>query len=63
MPMLRVRCVLCKELVATGLNVDYETFKDLTYTDRVLECPRCEKVQTWNLDDVDRSVFAKTSNK
>ena len=61
--MLKIRCVLCKQLVSTGLDVDYETFKDLTYTDRVLECPRCEKVQTWNLDDVDRSVFGKTSTK
>lgn len=57
MPMLSVRCVRCKRLVPTGINVTYETFKDMTYTEHVLECPSCEKVQTWNLDDVDRSIF------
>ena len=59
MPMLKVRCVLYKQWVPTGLDVDHETYKNLTYVDRVLECPRCEKTQTWNLDDVDRSVFKK----
>lgn len=63
MPILKVRCVLCKQWVPTGLDVDYETYKNLTYVDRVLECPRCEKTQTWNLDDVDRSVFGKPSGK
>ena len=63
MPTLKIRCVLCKQWVSTGLDVDYETYKNMTYTDRVLECPRCEKTQTWNLDDVDRSVFGNTPKK
>ena len=54
--MLSIRCVKCKRLIPTGLNIDYETYRDLTYTERTLECPTCEELQTWNLDDVDRSV-------
>jgi hypothetical protein len=61
MPMLRVRCATCRRLIPTGLDMDYETYKNLTYTERTLECPICEEIQTWNLDDVDRSVFAKPS--
>ncbi len=57
MPMLRVHCAKCKKLISTDLDVDYETFKNLTYTERTLECPYCEETQIWNLDDVDRSVF------
>ena len=63
MAMLRVHCVQCKRLVPTGIDVDYETFKDMTHTEHVLECPICEKVQTWNLDDVDRSVFGAPKNR
>ena len=55
--MLSVQCVRCKRAVPTGINVTYETFRDMTYTEHVLECPVCETTQTWNLDDVDRSVF------
>ena len=61
--MLVVRCVGCQQLVQTGISVSYETFKDMTYTEHVLECPNCEKVQTWNLDDVDRSVFGVPKRK
>ncbi|HYR33632.1 MAG TPA: hypothetical protein VEQ87_05015 [Burkholderiales bacterium] len=57
MPMLSVRCTKCRKLVPTELDVDYETFKNLTETERTLECPFCEEAQTWQLDDVDRSVF------
>jgi endogenous inhibitor of DNA gyrase (YacG/DUF329 family) len=63
MPILLVRCVQCRRAVPTGINVTYETFKDMTYTERVLECPVCEKTQTWNLDDVDRSVFGAPNKK
>jgi hypothetical protein len=63
MPMLVVRCVGCKRPVPTGINVTLETFKDMTYTEYVLECPVCEKVQTWNLDDVDRSIFGLPKRK
>ena len=31
---------------------------DLTYTERTTECTHCEALQTWNLDDVDMSVFS-----
>jgi endogenous inhibitor of DNA gyrase (YacG/DUF329 family) len=57
MPVLQVRCAKCRKLVPTDYNVDYETFKCLTETERTLECPFCEETQTWKLDDVDRSVF------
>jgi DNA-directed RNA polymerase subunit RPC12/RpoP len=57
MAMLRVRCTKCSRLIPTDYDVDYETFKSLTDTERTLECPHCEETQVWNLDDVDRSVF------
>ena len=59
MPMLSVRCVKCRKLIPTGLDVDLEAFKALTFTERTLECPNCDELQTWSLDDVDRSVFTK----
>ena len=59
MPLLHVHCSKCKKKISTDLDVDYETFKSLTYTERTLECPFCEETQVWNLDDVDRSVFKK----
>jgi len=60
MPLLSIHCAKCKKLISTGLDVDLETFKNLTYTERTLECPFCEEMQVWNLDDVDRSVFKKS---
>lgn len=59
MAMLHVRCSGCHKLVPTGFEVDHEAFKTLTDTERLLECPLCERTQTWTLDDVDRSVFQK----
>jgi hypothetical protein len=59
MPLLSIRCVKCKKPILTDLDMDLETFKSQTYFERTIECPLCETVQTWNLDDVDRSVFAK----
>jgi hypothetical protein len=59
MPLLHVRCKKCKKSISTDLDVDLDTFKNLTYTERTLECPFCEEMQVWNLDDVDRSVFRK----
>jgi hypothetical protein len=57
MPMLRVPCVKCRKWIPTGLNVSRENLLDLTHTERVTECPNCEALQIWNLDDVDMSVF------
>jgi len=57
MPLLRVLCAKCRKLIPTGFDVDLETFRNLTYTERTLECPHCEETQVWSLDDVDRSVF------
>ena len=57
--MLHVRCAKCGRLIPTGLEMDHEAFQALTYTERTIECPNCEELQTWNLDDVDLSVFAK----
>ena len=59
MPMLSVRCAQCKKLIPTGLVMDYEAYRNLTYTERTILCPNCDYLQTWNLDDVDRSVFAR----
>ena len=59
MPMLSIRCAKCKKPILTDMVMDYETFKSQTYFERTIECPACETIQTWNLDDVDRSVFAK----
>ena len=59
MPLLHVRCKKCKKAISTDLDVDLDTFKNLTYTERTLECPYCDELQVWNLDDVDRSVFNK----
>ena len=59
MPLLHVHCSKSKKKISTDLDVDLETFKNLTYTERTLECPLCEEMQVWNLDDVDRSVFKK----
>lgn len=59
MPQLSVRCLKCRKMIPTGIEMDYETFKGQTYFERTIECPTCEGIQTWNLDDVDRSVFGK----
>jgi ribosomal protein S26 len=60
MPVLRVRCIKCSRMIPTDFDVDLETYKNLTDTERTLECPFCEETQVWNLDDVDRSVFKKS---
>ena len=60
MPLLRIKCMKCKELILTDVNMDYETFKGSTYFERTIECPACEGIQTWNLDDVDRSIFGQS---
>ena len=57
MPLLTIKCVKCKKPILTDTEMDYETFKGSTYFERTIECPVCESIQTWNLDDVDRSVF------
>ena len=59
MPMLSVRCETCKKLIPTGMVMSYEDFRDLTFTERTIECPNCENIQVWNLDDVDLSVFPR----
>ena len=59
MPLLHVRCKKCKKSISTDFDVDLDTFKNLTYTEHTVECPYCEEMQVWNLDDVDRSVFNK----
>ena len=50
---------LFAEIETDKATMDYESYKNLTYTERTLECPRCDYLQTWNLDDVDRSVFGR----
>ena len=56
--MLRVRCVNCGKWIPTGMDVGRGQLIDLTYTERTTECTYCEALQTWNLDDVDMSVFS-----
>lgn len=55
--MLSVRCQQCSKPIPTGIDVNYEAFQDMTYTERTIECWNCEHLQIWNLDDVDLSVF------
>lgn len=59
MPMLRIRCIKCRQWIPTGLDISHGELIDLTYTERTTECPNCETLQTWNLDQVDMSVFSK----
>ena len=59
MPMLSVKCQRCAKWIPTGLDVDRETYMSLTFTERTVECPYCELMQTWNLDEVDASVFGR----
>ena len=63
MPMLSVRCSKCNAVIPTGVDMSYDTFRNATFVHRTVECPNCEHVQTWNLDDVDRSVFAADKKK
>ena len=55
--MLKIRCVACGEMIPTGFDLDYEGFKQLTFTNRKIVCPACKGTQTWNMDDVDVSIF------
>ncbi len=57
MAILRVRCAKCNAVIPTGTEMSYEAFRNATFTQHTVECPNCESVQTWTLDDVDRSVF------
>lgn len=59
MPMLKVRCGKCNAVIPTGTEMTYEAFRASTFQQRSVECPNCENIQTWTLDDVDRSVFAE----
>ena len=57
MPMLTVRCSKCKTVIPTGTDMSYETFRSATFTQNTVQCPNCRHLQTWTVDDVDRSVF------
>ena len=57
MPMLTIMCGKCNAVIHTGVEMSYEAFRSATFTTRTAECPNCESVRTWTLDDVDRSVF------
>lgn len=57
MPILKVRCARCNAVISTGVEMSYEAFRNATFTQHTVECPNCENLQTWTLDDVDRSVF------
>lgn len=63
MPRLRVFCGKCNAAIDTGTDMSWEDFRNATFTQRVVECPNCESVQTWTLDDVDRSVFKEAKKK
>ena len=57
MAMLRVRCQRCREWIATGIDMDLETFVAATNRTLITHCLKCNNPQAWTLDDVDRSVF------
>ncbi len=63
MPMLKVKCKVCGAMIPTGMDLSREQFLDLTYTDRSVECPVCEGLQSWGMQDVDMSVFGKPPPK
>lgn len=63
MPMLKVKCAKCGKWIPTGLDITRDQLLDLTHTERTTECPNCEALQTWNLDEVDMSVFPPVQNK
>jgi len=63
MPMLNVRCGKCNAVINTGMMMSYEAFRSATFQQHTVECPKCENVQTWTVDDVDRSVFAEAKKK
>lgn len=63
MAVLRVQCVNCGKWIPTGMDVSRGGLIDLTYTERTTECTYCEALQTWNLDDVDMSVFRASPPK
>lgn len=46
MPMLKVPCKVCQVMIPTGLGLEPNAFKGLTYTERSVECPICESMQT-----------------
>jgi phage FluMu protein Com len=55
--LLRIRCGKCNAQVSTGVDMSWDTFRAATLVQRTIECPKCANVQTWTVDDVDRSVF------
>ena len=57
MALLRVHCGKCNAAISTGVEMSYEAFRNATFTQHTIECPNCENLQTWTLDDVDRTVF------
>ena len=63
MPMLSVFCGKCNTRIDTGTEMSWDDFRGATFTQRVVECPNCENLQTWTLDDVDRSVFVEAAKK
>ena len=63
MPMLKVRCARCNAMIPTGVEMSWDTFRNATYVQRTVECPKCESLQTWTVDDVDRSVFRNSGTE
>jgi endogenous inhibitor of DNA gyrase (YacG/DUF329 family) len=63
MSKLKVKCETCGHMVDTGIDVSREEFMSMTMVDRSIECPNCETILAWNLDDVDVSVFPPARKK
>lgn len=59
MALLKIRCEKCGAVISTGMDMSYEAFRAATLMEHVVECPACDHVQTWTVDDVDKSVFAQ----
>ena len=63
MPILKIRCARCHAEISTGVEMSWDTFRNATYVQRAVECPKCESLQTWTVDDVDRSVFKNSGTE
>ena len=55
MAQLQVRCLACKEIAGTGINMDAVSFKTSTLVDNFVPCnnPDCRVVRfKWSKEDV-----------
>lgn len=51
MPNVMIVCPVTKKDVATGLNMDEQSFKSSTLSENSFNCPLCNKTHTWDKKD------------